>query len=193
MVEKIDSSLFSTEKLVSEEGSRCPQCGSVLVFKSGKHGPFKACSAYPKCEYIASHQFDAHVVKALGLPCPKCSGELVLRQGRFGMFIGCSSYPDCSHIEKRDQKSDDEGIPCPECKNGAIHEKKSRFGKSFYACDAYPKCTFSVNQKPREGPCESCGFPLILEKKTASGIVNICGSKACQHKQSDTHSLEVTT
>lgn len=29
----------------------CPECGSKLVKRNGKYGPFIACSAYPKCHY----------------------------------------------------------------------------------------------------------------------------------------------
>ena len=29
----------------------CPKCGGKLVQKSGKYGPFLACSNYPKCRY----------------------------------------------------------------------------------------------------------------------------------------------
>lgn len=29
----------------------CPRCGSVLVKRSGKYGPFIGCSSYPECKY----------------------------------------------------------------------------------------------------------------------------------------------
>lgn len=29
----------------------CPKCGSDLVKKSGKYGPFLGCSSYPKCDH----------------------------------------------------------------------------------------------------------------------------------------------
>jgi restriction system protein len=29
----------------------CPKCGSDLVKKSGKYGPFLSCSSYPKCDH----------------------------------------------------------------------------------------------------------------------------------------------
>ena len=30
----------------------CPQCGQTMVERSGKFGPFLACSGYPECRYI---------------------------------------------------------------------------------------------------------------------------------------------
>jgi DNA topoisomerase-1 len=33
-------------------GQPCPQCQKPLVERSGKYGPFLACSGYPECKYI---------------------------------------------------------------------------------------------------------------------------------------------
>ena len=30
----------------------CPKCGSPLVEKRGRYGPFTGCSGYPECKYI---------------------------------------------------------------------------------------------------------------------------------------------
>jgi DNA topoisomerase-1 len=35
-----------------ETGESCPQCGSPLVEKRGRFGPFVGCSNYPDCKYI---------------------------------------------------------------------------------------------------------------------------------------------
>lgn len=128
---------------------------------------------------------DGHIIKALGLACPECGNELVLRQGRFGMFIGCSNYPDCQHIEKREkaEKAQQTHVDCPECQKGLLCEKQSRFGKRFYACDAYPKCTFAINFKPIFGKCAICGYPLLVEKHSANGVSIYCAAKKCQSKQ----------
>lgn len=32
-------------------GEACPWCGSELVERNGKYGPFMGCSSYPKCRY----------------------------------------------------------------------------------------------------------------------------------------------
>ena len=31
--------------------SKCPFCGSELVLRTGKHGQFWGCKAYPKCKF----------------------------------------------------------------------------------------------------------------------------------------------
>lgn len=188
MSSKIDNQLFSAHEHALEH-EPCPQCGGELQLRHGKHGPFLGCKQYPSCDYIKPlHQNDGHVVKELGVPCPKCQNELVLRQGRFGMFIGCSSYPTCNHIESLDQpKEQPEEQPlvaCPECGRGHLVERKSRYGKTFYACDNYPKCKFAVNQPPIIGRCEECQFPLLLEKKTANRTKKQCADRKCHHIQS---------
>ncbi|MEZ8196552.1 DNA topoisomerase family protein [Vibrio cortegadensis] len=189
MSSKIDQQLFSAHEHALEH-EPCPECGSELQLRRGKHGPFLGCSQYPSCSYVRPlHQNDGHIVKELGVACPKCANELVLRQGRYGMFIGCSSYPECHHIEsldKPEQPTEDKPLHgCPECGRGHLVERKSRFGKTFFACDNYPKCKFAVNHPPVKGRCEECGFTLLVEKKLASGTKYQCSSRKCQHTQSN--------
>ncbi len=187
MSSKIDHQLFSAHEhaLVHEP---CPQCSGELHIKHGKHGPFLGCNQYPSCDYIKPlHQNDGHIVKELGVPCPECNSELVLRQGRYGMFIGCSGYPSCHYIQsteaEKPESEPQQQITCPECKKGHLVERKTRFGKTFYACDNYPKCKFAVNSPPVVGECEKCHFPLLIEKKVASGVKLQCADRKCHHNQ----------
>lgn len=188
---KIDHQLFEAHEHALEHDS-CPLCGDVhggeLALRHGKLGPFLSCNRYPDCEFIKPlHHNDGHIVKSLGLPCSKCEKELVLRQGRYGMFIGCSGYPDCDHVESLEQPRDEpvESYTCPECSSGYLVERKSRFGKTFWACDSYPECKFAVNHPPVNGKCESCGFPLLIEKSTAKGVKHQCAERKCQHIQNE--------
>ncbi|MGC9403915.1 topoisomerase DNA-binding C4 zinc finger domain-containing protein [Vibrio genomosp. F10 str. 9ZC157] len=185
MSSKIDQHLFSNHEHALEH-EPCPNCDGKLQLRHGKHGPFLGCTQYPSCDFIRPlHQNDGHIIKPLGVACPLCTNELVLRQGRYGMFIGCSHYPTCHHIESLDNKSDDK-VPqyaCPDCGKGHLAERKTRFGKVFYACDCYPKCKFAVNLPPVKGRCEQCGFPLLVEKKLASGVKLQCADRRCHHIQ----------
>ncbi|MDP2516038.1 topoisomerase DNA-binding C4 zinc finger domain-containing protein [Photobacterium damselae subsp. piscicida] len=179
------SSLFSNHEHALTQ--TCPQCGEPLQMRFGKHGPFLGCSHYPECDYIQPlKQNDGHIVKLLGVPCPKCQQELVLRQGRFGMFIGCSSYPQCDYISSPEKPAEKTHIACPECKTGHLVERKSRYGKLFYACNQYPRCRFAVNNKPVIGECQSCHYPLLIEKKLAAGVKLQCANRHCQAYQDST-------
>lgn len=159
----------------------CPECNAPLVIRSGRRGPFLGCSRYPECEFVRplKANADGHVVKELtGQCCPRCQGTLVLRQGRYGMFIGCSNYPECDHTEVID-RPDETALSCPQCQKGKLLQRKSRFGKVFYACERYPECQFAINHKPVAGECPTCHYPLLIEKKTAQGLKYVCASKAC--------------
>ncbi len=187
MSNKIDHQLFGAHEHALSQNEPCPECGGALQLRHGKHGAFLGCSHYPQCNYIRPlHTNDGHIIKELGVPCPECGHELVLRQGRYGMFIGCSHYPECHHIESHAQpqeESEEKAIACPECKTGHLVERKSRFGKTFWSCDGYPKCKFALNSQPVAGKCHTCGYPLLIEKKYASGNKLLCADRKCSAEQ----------
>jgi DNA topoisomerase-1 len=81
-------------------GERCPRCGSELVAKTGRFGPFVGCSNYPECKYIKREP-----PKETGESCPECGEPLVEKRGRFGPFVGCSNYPGCKYIKKPPRKT----------------------------------------------------------------------------------------
>lgn len=171
----MQGTLFAAKK-----NEPCPECGADLVIRNGRHGPFLGCSRYPECQYIrALKSADGHIVKVLeGQPCPQCGDVLVLRQGRYGMFIGCHNYPQCEHTEAID-KPDETRLDCPQCAKGKLLQRRSRYGKAFYACERYPECQFSLNLKPIAGTCPHCHYPLLVEKKGAGGVRRYCASKCC--------------
>lgn len=173
--------MTKTALFAEKQNENCPQCGAALVIRSGRLGPFLSCTAYPACQYIRplKAQSDGHIVKVLeGQFCPKCQAVLVLRQGRYGMFIGCSHYPECDHTEVID-KPEETTLLCPQCGQGHLLQRKSRFGKVFHACDRYPECQFAISNTPVAGTCVYCQYPLLMEKRTAQGVKIFCASKLC--------------
>jgi DNA topoisomerase I len=89
------------------------------------------------------------------------------------MFVGCSGYPDCTYIKKDPPKSLD--ITCPQCQQGEIVEKRTRFGL-FYGCDRYPDCDFAVNNPPvKDHACPECGS-LVVERPKSYRCWN-CGAE----------------
>ncbi|MCM2678059.1 DNA topoisomerase family protein [Echinimonas agarilytica] len=182
----IDSKLFTQhEHALEQDHGECPQCAHQLVLKHSKRGPFVGCSHYPECDYTQPlHASDTAIKQVLeGTECPECSLPLALKQGRYGLFVGCTGFPECHHTEQLDETPDTECI-CPVCHEGHLIERKSRFGKTFYACNSYPKCQFAVNHKPKEGTCEECGFDLLMERKMAAGQKLQCADKKCGKFQS---------
>ena len=77
--------------------------------------------------------------------CPLCGTALVMRNGKYGEFQACSGFPKCRYIKPKEiEETKKTNIKCPNCENGYIVERISKRGpskgKSFYACDQYPKC-----------------------------------------------------
>lgn len=172
---------MSNKSLFAEKRSEyCPECGAQLTIRTGKHGYFLGCSRYPACRFIRPNRVaDSHVVRELeGQRCPVCHEALVLRQGRYGMFVCCGDYPECGHTENLD-KPNTTTIVCPQCRQGHLLQRHSRFGKRFYACERYPRCQFAINTLPIVGECAYCHYPLLIEKKTARGNRQFCASKLC--------------
>ncbi|WP_199610175.1 DNA topoisomerase family protein [Flocculibacter collagenilyticus] len=178
---KIDSDLFNTGEQ-PQAPSNCPECDGALVLKHSKNGPFWGCSQYPSCTYVkATHENQSHTVKLLDLSCPGCTSQLAVKSGRFGLFIGCTAFPACTYVADL-AHTDDEGVACPACSAGQLVQRANKYGKSFFACDAYPKCKYVVNTPPVAQTCPECGWKILVEKKGASGKRLICPQKQCDYK-----------
>jgi DNA topoisomerase-3 len=90
---------------------KCEKCGSAMVVKMSRRGPFLACSAYPKCKNAKPLPDEIKEKMPKAAPksppemtdekCEKCGSPMVKRQGRFGEFLGCSAYPKCKNIKKQ--------------------------------------------------------------------------------------------
>lgn len=124
------------------------------------------------------HHFEP---QSLGVECPQCGSELQLKKGRYGLFVGCSGYPDCEYMTAADFDPGTD-VTCPRCTQGKLVQKTSRFGHSFFACDHYPTCKFSVPLPPVAKSCPQCGCPILLKKRSHSGERLICHDEDCGYK-----------
>jgi DNA topoisomerase-1 len=65
---------------------------------------------------------------------------------------------------------------------GEIVVKKSKRGKAFYGCAAYPKCDVVFWDKPIIQACPTCKLPFVLEKTTKKdGTFQYCSSETCDY------------
>ena len=163
----------------------CDKCGAKMVIKWGRNGEFLACPQYPECRNTKNFKRDDNggieivAEEEVNEACELCGRPMLLRWGKFGKFLGCSGYPECKNIQPL-EKPVDLGIKCPECKEGNIKERKSRWGKIFYGCDRYPECKFASWDKPIASACPDCGSPILLEKVTKrAGRTQRCYNKEC--------------
>lgn len=146
--------------LVEETDKECPKCGSKMVKKFGRNGPFLACPKYPECKTTMPLE-DEVPVEAPNVPCPTCGGVMRVRTGRFGKFLACASYPDCKGTRPFTLQ-----IPCPECGKGELVERRTKRGKNFFGCSAYPACTFGLWDRPLKQPCPACSYSILVQKHT---------------------------
>ncbi len=137
----------------------CPDCGAPVekVWAGDKY--FLGCSKYPECKYTATIEdttFNKEDYAAdfdWEQQCPLCQGEMKVRKSRFGHFLGCTKYPECKgiiNIPKKGEAIDTEDLSeLPKCPaigcTGQIMKRRSRFGKTFYSCSAFPACNVIVN------------------------------------------------
>ena len=177
-LENVSRADVTTEAL--EEA--CPKCSKPLAIRLGRRGRFIGCSGYPDCDYTRNLEDkgeEAPPERGEGRVCPECSSALEIKHGRYGKFIGCSSYPKCKHIEPL-VKPLETGVTCPECKEGELLQRKSRYGKLFYSCSRYPTCKYAVWNPPLAEPCPQCGWPILTLKTTKRrGTEKVCPRKEC--------------
>jgi len=88
-----------------------------------------------------------------GEQCPNCGREMVIKIGRFGKFIACPGFPECRTTKPIVVHT---GVTCPQCSEGELVERKTRKGRIFFACNRYPECDFTINQRPSLEPCPAC-------------------------------------
>lgn len=167
----------------------CPKCSKPLAIRLGKRGRFIGCTAYPECDYTQDLstqpgvKVEPEVVESR--TCPECHGALHIKTGRYGRFVGCSNYPDCKFIEPL-EKPADTGVQCPKCHESSILKRKSRKGKIFYSCGAYPKCDYALWNEPMNKPCPKCAWPILTTKETKRfGLQIICPHEGCGYTSSD--------
>ena len=104
------------KKEAEETGEECPECGSPLVVRNGKYGPFVACSNYPECKYIKPKE-ESEICA-----CPKCGeGKIVEKRSKRGkIFYGCNNYPKC----KTAYWDKPIGEACPNCGEMLVEKNK---------------------------------------------------------------------
>ncbi len=105
----VEKAFDNLEKKEPEKtGEDCPNCGSPLVIRVGRFGPFTACSNYPNCKYIKQEPRQEQII----CDCPNCDGKIVLKRSKKGkVFYGCNNYPKCK-TAFWDQPTGDK---CPNC------------------------------------------------------------------------------
>jgi DNA topoisomerase-1 len=162
-LESIDTDALIREAHDVEEIEKepCPECGGKLTVKSGRFGPFIACTNYPECRFTKPLKRDKVPDKPTDEVCNECGAPMVIKTGRYGEFLACTTYPKCKHTRPIPL-----GVKCPKCGDGDIAQRRTRRGRSFYGCTRYPDCDFSTWHFPVPDTCPQCGFVGAEKRST---------------------------
>lgn len=98
-------------------------------------------------------------------PCPKCqSMETDLKQGPWGMYLDCLSCGKKTSLKTLAKpEAEKTGEVCPECKEGELIIRSSRFGR-FVGCARYPDCKYT-RAIPSGIKCPKCTTGDLIERR----------------------------
>jgi DNA topoisomerase-1 len=158
------------------ETTPCPECSGKLTVKSGRFGPFIACTNYPECRYTKPLKRDKVPDRPTDQVCKECGAPMVIKTGRYGEFLACTRYPECKHTRPIPL-----GVKCPTCGTGELAERRTRRGRSFFGCSNYPDCTFSTWHRPVPETCPQCGY-LGAEQRVTKTRGEYRKCLKCEHE-----------
>lgn len=110
--------------------------------------------------------------------CSVCGRPMVIKYGRFGKFLACSGYPECKNTEPLVEKT---GGVCPKC-GADLVVRRSKRGRTFYGCRAYPSCDFVTWSRPTEKVCSRCGSSMALRRKGRQDTL-VCLREGCGYEE----------
>jgi DNA topoisomerase-1 len=114
-------------------------------------------------------------------PCPNCGSLLVRKLGRFGPFLACPGFPECRFAKPIVRETE---ASCPVCAKLLV-ERKSRRGRVFYGCSAYPACKFTTWDVPQKEKCPSCGYLTVKKGNVIRCAAKECGRSLQEEKPAD--------
>lgn len=110
--------------------------------------------------------------------CELCGRRMVYKYGRFGKFLACPGFPECRNTKPVQRNI---GVDCPVC-GAPIAEKRSKKGRTFYGCTAYPQCSFVAWDQPSGEKCPKCGEPLVIKKNQGKPSYVRCLGDKCDYR-----------
>ncbi|HHW15647.1 MAG TPA: type I DNA topoisomerase [Firmicutes bacterium] len=110
--------------------------------------------------------------------CEVCGRKMVIKHGRFGRFLACPGYPECKNTRPLRKEI---GVPCPKCGSPLV-ERKSKKGRTFFGCSAYPACDFVSWNEPVNEKCPACGH-LLVKRRRGRNVVVACVNPECERAE----------
>jgi len=69
-------------------------------------------------------------------------------------------------------------------------QRRSKRGRAFYSCSAYPACKFVVWHRPVAEPCPKCGAPFLTERMAKGRkLIRACAREQCDYSAEMEHTV----
>jgi len=120
-------------------------------------------------------------VEVSDVPCENCGQMMVVKHGRYGNFLACPGFPACRNAKPIVKEI---GVNCPKCQ-GAIVERRTKRGRTFYGCANYPECQYTTWDMPLKETCPVCGSFKIRHNLRQGRFSVICGNEACSTREKE--------
>ena len=155
------------EKLDLIEEGQAPWKGVVGDY----YEPFAVTLAQAE-EKIGKIKIEDRVSEEL---CELCGRNMVIKLGRYGKFLACPSFPDCRNTKPLFEEA---GVSCPKCSKPLV-VRRSKKGRKFYGCSAYPECDFVSWEMPSPEPCPECGQIMVF-RSSKRQKKSVCTNSECR-------------
>lgn len=108
--------------------------------------------------------------------CENCGRNMVIKMGRYGKFLACPGFPDCRNTKPLFEEA---GLNCPKCSKPLVI-RRSKKGRKFYGCSAYPECDFVSWEMPAPDPCPECQQLMVIKTSKRQKKL-VCTNKECRY------------
>lgn len=108
--------------------------------------------------------------------CENCGRNMVIKMGRYGKFLACPGFPECRNTKPLFEEA---GLNCPKCSKPLVI-RRSKKGRKFYGCSAYPECDFVSWEMPAPDPCPECQQLMVIKTSKRQKKL-VCTNKECRY------------
>ncbi|MDR3602851.1 MAG: type I DNA topoisomerase [Desulfosporosinus sp.] len=134
--------------------------------------PFAVTLAYAE-EQIGKVKIEDQVSEEI---CDLCGRNMVIKMGRYGKFLACPGFPECRNTKPLFEEV---GANCPKCSKPLV-VRRSKKGRKFYGCSAYPECDFVSWEMPAPDPCPECQQLMVI-KSSKRQKKHVCTNPECRY------------
>ena len=136
--------------------------------------PFSVTLAHAE-EQIGKMKIEDQVSEEI---CDLCGRNMVIKMGRYGKFLACPGFPECRNTKPLFEEV---GTNCPKCTKPLV-VRRSKKGRKFYGCSAYPDCDFVSWEMPAPDPCPECQQLMVI-KSSKRQKKHVCTNSECRYTQ----------